>query len=137
LSVADLRHELELIWKEHQELTAALVVDLARDEGHPLHASFEWDDAKAGESFRLSQARQMIRSVKITYRTDDGKSGNIRHWYSVDRGQSRSYEPADEIVQDDVALAIVLRDMEREWKTLKRKYDRFGQFRDMVLKDLG
>lgn len=47
-------------------VTPKLVVDTARDKKSPLHPYFEWDDRKAGEVYRLDQARTLIRSVVIT-----------------------------------------------------------------------
>lgn len=41
------------------------VVEVARDPANILHGFFEWDDARAGEAFRLVQAQGLIRSVKI------------------------------------------------------------------------
>lgn len=42
------------------------VVEEARDENSPLHEFFEWEDTIAAEKYRLSQARTLIRSVKIS-----------------------------------------------------------------------
>jgi len=58
---------------EHRgRLTAAAVVDSARDPQSPLHRYFEWDDTSAAESWRLEQARSLIRSVRVivTYETE-------------------------------------------------------------------
>ena len=46
-------------------LQPADVVTDARDPTSPLHSHFEWDDGAAAERYRLSQARSLIRSVKI------------------------------------------------------------------------
>lgn len=37
----------------------------ARPKSHPLHDEFEWDDAIAGERFRLLQAVMLIRRVRF------------------------------------------------------------------------
>lgn len=52
------------------KLTPEQVLEVARDPRHPLHSHFEWDDAAAGEAFRLGQARRLIRSVKVEFRTE-------------------------------------------------------------------
>jgi hypothetical protein len=47
------------------------VVETARDPENVLHPRFEWDDEKAGEQYRLLQARQLIRvSVIVTGEED-------------------------------------------------------------------
>ena len=47
------------------KLTAAETLEAARDPNSPIHCEFEWNDALASEKFRLGQARELIRSVKI------------------------------------------------------------------------
>ena len=46
-------------------ITAQAVVDDARDPSSPLHDHFEWDDDKAAHAFRINQARELIRSVRL------------------------------------------------------------------------
>jgi hypothetical protein len=61
-------------------LTPSAVVDDAQDEGSPLHDHFEWDDDKAAHAYRLSQARELITSIKVVQRTE---TVNIRAVYYV------------------------------------------------------
>ena len=42
------------------------LVDAARDPAHPMHDHFEWDDAKAGDAYRLSQARGILASMAVS-----------------------------------------------------------------------
>jgi len=65
--VADLRTQLTGIYQAHGELTPQIVVDEARPEGSPLHSRFDWNDQIAGEKYRLVQAQQLIRAVRIEY----------------------------------------------------------------------
>lgn len=48
------------------DLTPEAVVEAAKDKANPLHAVFEWDDAKAGHQYRVQQAGILIRSVIVT-----------------------------------------------------------------------
>jgi hypothetical protein len=41
------------------------VVDAARNQNHPLHHRFIWDDAEAAEVQRLATARTLIREVEV------------------------------------------------------------------------
>lgn len=41
------------------------VLKRAENPLHPLHKYFTWDDEKAAEEWRMSQARYLIRSFKI------------------------------------------------------------------------
>jgi hypothetical protein len=51
-------------------LTAEMVVEAARDEASPLHDFFQWDDAAAAAEHRIAQARALIRSVRVVFRTE-------------------------------------------------------------------
>lgn len=46
-------------------LAPADVVAEASDPASPLHDYFEWDDSEAARKYRLSQARTLIRSIKV------------------------------------------------------------------------
>lgn len=131
-----LREQLQSIYDRHGRLTPELVLDEARSEGHPLHTRFEWDDAVAAERYRREQAHELIQSVKISYAQADGRRTEIRAFHAVRMPTGYSYEPAEQIVQDDMATRILLADMEREWQALKRRYQQFAEFAAMVRADL-
>lgn len=46
-------------------LTRQAFVDSARDESSDMHCLFEWDDAVAGEKWRLQQANVIIHSIRV------------------------------------------------------------------------
>ena len=48
-------------------LDPADVIAAAKNPSSALHANFEWDDTVAAHKHRMSQARYMLRSIKITY----------------------------------------------------------------------
>lgn len=136
--MADLRSELLAIRSEYGQLTPANVVEAARAEDHPLHHRFEWDDSAAAEKYRLSQARQLIRVVRETYTDRGGRPADVRTFHAIPRAEGgMAYEPLDEIVKDDLTSQVLLRSMEREWRQLKARYERFAEFRTLVLGDLG
>jgi hypothetical protein len=136
--MATIRDELRKIHKQHKVLTPALIVHVASDPDHPLHSSFEWDDTTAAHKYRLTQAQEMVRRFQIAYRDTRNREKTVREWTSVKRPNHPTpvYVPTEEVVTDELLLAIVLRDMEREWKALKAKYARYVEFRDLILGDL-
>lgn len=129
--MSTLREQLQAIYDEHGKLTPLLVVDEARDKKHPLHARFEWADKVAGEKWREHQASELIRSVKVVYRSGD-KQEEVRYFQSVRREDGCVYEPSDKIAQDPLLTQIVLRDMEREWRQLQSRYGHFREFVELV-----
>ena len=129
-----LRDQLQTIYDQRGELTPRLVVDEARDDDHPLHTRFEWDDSVAGEKYRHVQAQQLIRSVRIVVRPADDKrpADSIRAFQSVRRDDGFAYVPSEDVATDPVLTQIVLMDMKREWLALQRRYGHFAEFVELV-----
>jgi hypothetical protein len=132
-----LRDQLQAIYTEQGKLTPQLVVDTARDDSHPLHDRFEWDDATAGEAYRRVQAQQLIRSVRIVREAPAEQDETaVRAFHSISRPDGNTYVPIEEIAEDEFASAVVLRQAEREWKQLYRRYQHLGEFLGIVRADI-
>lgn len=137
-----LREALDAIRDKEGMLTPQLVVDEARanrsNAGKLLHSRLEWDDSAAGEAWRRTQAQELIRSVRVVYKeaTEVEAARSVRGFHAVTRPDGHVYEPLDDVVQDEFTRNLVLRDMEREWKALKRRYENFAEFAVMVSRDL-
>lgn len=58
--------ELRRIQDKQGRITPEIVVTAAEKPKSPLHHLFEWDDTVAGHKYRIEQAREVIRSVKLT-----------------------------------------------------------------------
>ncbi|AMS03941.1 hypothetical protein BJD58_gp41 [Gordonia phage UmaThurman] len=136
--MSDLRSQLTSIYQQRGELTPQSVVDEARPDEHPLHHRFEWDDAVAGEAYRRVQASELIRSVKVVYNeTPAGERKSIRAFSSLsqaDDPERRGYAPTEELVENELTRAILLRNLEREIGSLKRKYGHLREFSDVMSK---
>lgn len=134
---SSLRDHLQRVYDDHGRLTPADVVEEAKNPEHPLHCRFEWDDTVAGERWRRHQAHELIQSVRISYRASTGERRDVRAFHAVRGEHDYGYEPVEKVVESDVMTKILLADMQREWRTLKRRYEHFAEFAAMVLDDLG
>jgi len=138
MGTTDIRQHLEAIYAKHGRLTPGVVVDEAASKKHPLHEHFEWDDKIAGGAWRRHQAHELIRSARIKYATADGSESEVRAFHAVRDPEAAAnnggwvYEPADKVAEDPLLREMVLRDMEREWKQLQRRYGHFREFVDLV-----
>lgn len=105
--------ELERIRSLTGQLRPRTVVDEARPEGSPIHAAFEWDDSAAGEKYRVHQARNLIRAVRVVHEDDasvddTGVSESHPQFVHIDDGKDPYYQDASVAVQnvDEFALAV-------------------------------
>lgn len=133
-----LKDVLQEIYDEHGTLTPAIVLEEARSPAHPLHDKFEWDDSEAAEKYRKHQAGQLIRRARIVYKEGteyDGPS-TVRAFHSLPEGEGRAYRPAEEIASDPILTEMVMRQMDREWKTMRRRYGNFEDFWKLVQRDI-
>lgn len=123
-------HELQTIYNEHGELLPETVLEAARPASSPLHAYFEWDDARAAHEHRLDQARRLIRSVKVVYAMDtDGRNKKVRRYHSVPGSENRPvYKDLDEIVHNPLHRQMLLRQMERDWRSFKSRYEHLDEY---------
>jgi hypothetical protein len=136
--VSGLRDELLSVRVQHGKLTPQLVVDTARDPEHPLHSRFEWNDSVAGEAWRRHQAHDLIRKAKVVYReaSDTEPEKSIRAFVPIRAEEGHVFDPVEEVAEDPFRRKLALADMEREWKVLFRRYQEFGEFLDMVRRDV-
>lgn len=131
-----IRDELQQLYNEHKRLTPELVVKAAESEHHPLHTHFEWDDRVAGESWRRHQAQDMIQSVKIVYVDDRNVERSVRRFHSVPAEEGREYRTTEDIITDPFMKELVLSDMKRDWEVLKRRWESFDEFTNMIKEDI-
>ena len=67
----ELRQILQGIEDKHGHLDPVLITKLAQDKRHPLHSEFNWDNDKCGDLWRLQQAAELIRRVKVTFTIEE------------------------------------------------------------------
>ena len=134
-----LRTELQAIYAEYKQLTPQLVVNAARPADHPLHSRFEWDDAVAGEAWRREQAAELIRRVRIVYKTNPntGERSSVRAYVSTaEPSTAGEYLPTDEAMADPITKKLVLRAFERALFALHRQYSHLKEYEALVRKHM-
>lgn len=111
---------------EHLErtvgLTAKTLLDANRPEDAPLHSEFEWDDSKAAEQYRESQARHIIHCLCIK-RTEE-TSEPVRAFFAVSQP---SYESLSVILQSKEKHESLLEMALKELKSFQAKYHALKQ----------
>lgn len=128
--MSGLREQLESVRETFGSLTPANVVEAARPADAPLHDRFEWDDSVAAEAWRRDQARELIRSYRVTVKESETGPVTVRGYVSVRGEESPSpvYEPVEDVLADDFQRAMLLRELEREIARLRVKFGHLSEF---------
>lgn len=117
--VVERLHELE----RDGRLQPADVVTDARDPTSPLHSHFEWDDSVAAERHRLSQARTLIRSVKIHVTVRDTPLSVVGYIRDPELQDTRNpgYRNVLQLrTEEDSARAAIIEEMKRVANAARR-----------------
>lgn len=110
-------------------LTPTAVVIAARDARSPLHRHFEWDDAVAAESYRLDQARMLIRSVALV---GDGSADPAPAFLSISDKGGTSYRTVQDVLDSADLQGAVLAAAERDLLAFERRYQQLKDICEIV-----
>lgn len=112
--------ELERIRAAHDEekLDPHAIVEASRSKKAVLHPLFEWDDAVAGEEYRLQQARRLSRSIYvITPATETEPEREAPIYFHV---EPNNYQPADVVVAHADLFEQALEALQRRMSAAER-----------------
>jgi len=103
-------------------LTPDQVIEEARDEASPLHEYFEWDDQLAAQQARVYTARNLIRSVRVDYRTETKvvTSYAFTHDPRVPAGEQGYIEVEAVRKDEDLAREVLMREFAMAAAALQR-----------------
>lgn len=124
--------ELEKIEARNGEITPIAVVEAARPEDSVLHKCFEWNDEKAAEQYRLSQARNLIRCIVVKPESNSKTKKPIRMFVNqnpTDDGQIRqgSYINYRSAFENPDSRAVVLANAKHELQVFRSKYAQLSE----------
>lgn len=132
-----LRDQLQSIYDHYGQLTPALVVEEARHKDHPLHGQvFDRPRKEAADAWYLHRAETLIRSVTVRRTLPNGERVDLRAFSPVRPDQPGVYDPLDKIAGDEVATAVLVATMEREWRSMWARYSHLIEFLGTVRRDL-
>lgn len=88
---------------------------------HPqskLHKSLEWDDAKAGQEYRIWQVRRLI-ALYIVSASGQRQLVSL----SIDRSKEGGYRSLDDVLPNSQLRDVLLEDALKELDRVQQKYD--------------
>jgi hypothetical protein len=131
----EIQKELERIRKRHGGVLRPVdVVETARDPENILHPRFEWDDEKAGEQYRLLQARQLIRVSVVVL--DNGDDEPVKaYWSYQEERYNRAgggYTAMVDILRDEERYALMLEEAKNELSIFRQKYKQLKELASVI-----
>jgi hypothetical protein len=114
------------------------LVEAARDPSSVLHRHFTWDDRKAADERRLSQARQLIRRYEVTIVTSPdappisaSRFTHVKMWDSDD-AVNQGYARTVDLLADPVRRKIVLERAKREAASWAERYRHLEELAEVL-----
>lgn len=106
------------------------LVEASRDPAAPLHPAFEWDNAVAAESWRVEQAKYLIRSIDVVMVAEQEQKP-VRAFVSVKRDEDRSYTSVSHAMSDADLRKQVLDSALRELEAWRNRYAELVELADV------
>lgn len=110
-------------------LTPHAVVDEARNERHALHRFFEWRDEVAAAQYRLDQARNLIRSVRVVNEEDETEAPAF---ISINEKSGVSYRSLGEVLESADLQALALAQAEKDMASYEKRLRMFEDVCDAI-----
>jgi hypothetical protein len=127
----EIKKELEIIAARKAGLNPATILAVAKNPNSSLYRYFTWDDTEAARRFREMQAYELIRRVKVTVETNDGKSLTVRAFFpvkqieadgTIDHTKRGNYFPVTTLGQINDAIRQTIEHAKSDLKAFQTKY---------------
>ncbi|MBO6178502.1 MAG: hypothetical protein J6M62_11250 [Selenomonadaceae bacterium] len=123
--------ELERMENKHGKVTPQIILDESRADNAPLHRLFEWDDTKAAEKYRLTQAQNIIHNLTITVDNPKTERQTTVRAYVKLQDEVYNYISVTKAVTEQDTYQAILNEALEEIKRFQRKYSGLVEFADI------
>lgn len=110
-----------------ESITPQNILEKARNKKSELHKCFEWDDSKAAEQYRLSQARQIIRLLVVSPVQEDITPIRIFQISS----ERNEYKENSFFVENQDEYRILLDRAKAELQAIKKRYSTLSELEEV------
>lgn len=125
--------------KKHGSITAEIVLKDAQKKSSPLHSHFDWDDTAAARKYRLIQAGELIRKIKVEYSVSENRTVRIRAFHNVsDEDAGEESTGKGYFVTLDTALSVtsyrdqLLENCKRDMNAFRSKYAALNEVSEVL-----
>ena len=126
---------LEVIREKNNGLSDDAIVDAAKPKNHVLHKWFTWADDKAASEYRRLQARQLLRSITVTY--EESPQTTIRayevHTKTRPGDEKRTvYSTTEEVLSDPEARDRLIASAIRAAMEFRRRFKNLHELEKLI-----
>jgi hypothetical protein len=123
--------EIMEICEELESATPQQILEKARDSNTELHKCFTWDDTEAAEKWRISEARAVVRNLKIIEQKPDKQSDptTIRVFYKTDN--ESGYKPTKLILKKPNEYKSLVERCRSELLAIKQKFNSISEYEEI------
>ena len=126
--------DAEKCWNEIKSLgdavTPEAIVEYARDENTELHKCFEWDDTKAAEAWRKSQARTICGSLVVVEEKEEKEPISFR--ILQHDSQDQAYTPVTLILKNEDEYKRLVNRAKAELASFRERYKNILELRNVI-----
>jgi len=123
--------EIMEICEELESATSQQILEKARDSNTELHKCFTWDDTEAAEKWRISEARAVVRNLKIIEQKPDKQTEptTIRVFYKTDN--ESGYKPTKLILKKPDEYKALVERCRSELLAIKQKFNSISEYEEI------
>lgn len=123
--------EIMEICEELESATPQQILEKARDSNTELHKCFTWDDTEAAEKWRISEARAVVRNLKIIEQKLDKQPEptTIRVFYKTDN--ESGYKPTKLILKKPDEYKTLVERCRSELLAIKQKFNSISEYEEI------
>lgn len=128
----DAVEELNRIRNIYGELTPENVVEASKVKSSLLHDVFEWNDTAAAEKYRIRQAQELIRSIRVTI-VHENVEVSLRAFVHVQPDKSKPHKiiPLTEAILDENAYADLLQQAKKDMMNFVSIYSQLQELNEV------
>jgi len=113
------------------EVTPEVLLDASRDESSPTHCEFEWDDTVAAEKYRVQQATDLIRHIRIIREEAKEQEYKERGFVPIPGGKN-VYVPLQKALGKEEYRNFLLKQAENDMQIFLAKYRRVEELTNIT-----
>lgn len=124
----------EQIAEKEGAVTKENFLEASRSEESPTHCLFEWNDEVAAEKYRLTQSKQIIGCLRVTYINPEKEEIPVRAFINTsDYSETPRYESVDVALRNEDKREVYLKRIRNELDAFVKRNANIDELADILI----